>query len=83
MGIKVRVTIGTGLTVLPCFVLVRGRDRSICYGVSNGGHDILSSGHLLESLPARDGAEGTAHVDVDDLQAVDVGGVDPAESMCE
>ena len=41
---------------------------------------MVALGHFLERVPGRDGAEGTLHVRVDDLQAVDVGGVDPAEA---
>jgi hypothetical protein len=35
----------------------------------------------LKSFPTRDSAQGALHVSVDDLEAVDVGGVDPAESV--
>lgn len=45
------------------------------------GFDIvLGSRHLLENVPVGDGAEGALHVRVHDLKAVDVRGVDPAES---
>ncbi|KAI7151644.1 hypothetical protein KC352_g28309, partial [Hortaea werneckii] len=46
-------------------------------GVQGG---MVAFGHLAESVPGGDGAEGALHVRVDDLQAVDVGGVDPAET---
>ena len=36
--------------------------------------------HLLEGIPGCDGTESALHVRVDDLQAVDVGGVYPAET---
>ena len=42
---------------------------------------MVALGHFLEGVPGRDGAEGALHVRVDDLQAVDVGGVDPAEAI--
>lgn len=41
---------------------------------------MVAFGHLAEGVPGGDGAEGALHVRVDDLQAVDVGGVDPAET---
>ena len=38
--------------------------------------------HLLESVPGGEPAQAALHVGVDDLQTVDVGGVDPTESVC-
>lgn len=41
---------------------------------------MVAFGHLAESVPGGDGAEGAFHVSVDDLEAVDVRGVHPAET---
>lgn len=49
-------------------------------GVQGG---MVAFGHLAERVPGGDGAEGALHVGVDDLEAVDVGGVDPAETAKE
>lgn len=38
-------------------------------------------GHFLESIPSSDGAEGTFHVRIHNLQAVDVGCIDPSEAV--
>ena len=50
-------------------------------GLLQGG--MVAFGHLAERVPGGDGAEGALHVGVDDLEAVDVGGVDPAETAKE
>jgi hypothetical protein len=40
-------------------------------------------GHLLKGIPGRDSAQSALHVRVDDLEAVDIGRVDPAETITE
>lgn len=41
---------------------------------------VLAGSRLLESVPIGDGAERALHMGVNDLKAVDVGGIDPTES---
>lgn len=40
----------------------------------------VAFGHLFEGVPAGDSAEGALHVRVDNLKAVDIGRIYPAES---
>lgn len=42
---------------------------------------VLAGGHLLEGIPSRNGAKGALHMGINDLKGVDVGGVDPAETV--